>query len=366
TSNFQPWKMHLSPFSSLRAKASEEQRWGHWRASTPTRPSVARKATRSSPRSRNCFGAPSAMRLAERKAGVQTSRSISPMGVPAPTRVNRSFSSFDSISLLPNQGRSYPLDWRYANRRGHRDMSRADILIRGGAVIDGTGAPAREADVAIAAGRIAAIGPKLAVDASRVIDARGQVVAPGFIDIKTHSDWTLPLNPKAESKIRQGVTTEVIGHCGYSCAPALPGKAGLLKDYLSPSAPWLSFVDQSYAEYLASLPATSTNYVPLVGHNTLRLMVMGLANRAATSSRRWRASSRRRSMPAPGGSRLGFSPRPVPSPRPRRWWRWQRSRSKRAGSISPICATRRTRSSRRWTRRSASGARRESMCRWCI
>lgn len=162
-------------------------------------------------------------------------------------------------------------------------MSRANILIRGGAVIDGTGAPAREADVAIAAGRIAAIGPKLAVDASRVIDARGQVVAPGFIDIKTHSDWTLPLNPKAESKIRQGVTTEVIGHCGYSCAPALPGKAGLLKDYLSPSAPWLSFVDQSYAEYLASLPATSTNYVPLVGHNTLRLMVMGLANRAATS-----------------------------------------------------------------------------------
>src|SRR5215469_8121242 len=162
-------------------------------------------------------------------------------------------------------------------------MTKADMLIRGGEVIDGTGAAARAADVAIADGRIAAIGPKLAVDATRVIDARGQVVAPGFIDIKTHSDWTLPLNPKAESKIRQGVTTEVIGHCGYSVAPALPGKAGVLKDYLSPSAPWLTFVDQSFHDYLAGFPTTSTNVVPLVGHNTLRLMVMGLADSAATS-----------------------------------------------------------------------------------
>ncbi|HEY3917092.1 MAG TPA: D-aminoacylase [Stellaceae bacterium] len=162
-------------------------------------------------------------------------------------------------------------------------MSKADILIRGGAVIDGSGAPAAEADVAIEGGRIAAIAPKLSVDATRAIDARGLVVAPGFIDIKTHSDWTLPLNPKAESKIRQGVTTEVIGHCGYSCAPALPGKAALLRDYLSPSAPWLTFIDQSYADYLAGFPATSTNIVPLVGHNTLRLMVMGLANRRASS-----------------------------------------------------------------------------------
>ncbi len=162
-------------------------------------------------------------------------------------------------------------------------MSKADILIRGGQVIDGSGAAAVEADIAVAEGRIVSVGPKLAVDAARVIDARGQVVAPGFIDIKTHSDWTLPLNPKAESKIRQGVTTEVIGHCGYSCAPALPGKAAVLRDYLSPSAPWLSFVDQSFSDYLDGFPATSTNVVPLVGHNTVRLMVMGLENRAPTA-----------------------------------------------------------------------------------
>ena len=101
-----------------------------------------------------------------------------------------------------------------------------DILIRGGQVIDGNGAPARVADVAIRAGRIVAIEADRAESAGRVIDAHGSVVAPGFIDIHTHSDFTLPLNPRAEAKIRQGVTTEVVGNCGFSVAPALPGPPG--------------------------------------------------------------------------------------------------------------------------------------------
>ena len=83
-----------------------------------------------------------------------------------------------------------------------------DILIRGGLVIDGSGQPGESADVAIADGRIARIGEGLAGEAARVIDAAGLAVTPGFIDIKTHSDFTLPINPKAESKVRQGVTTE--------------------------------------------------------------------------------------------------------------------------------------------------------------
>jgi N-acyl-D-amino-acid deacylase len=101
-----------------------------------------------------------------------------------------------------------------------------DLLIRGALMIDGSGRPGREADVAVAGRRIVAVEPRCARPARRVIDARGRVVAPGFIDIHTHSDFFLPLNPRAESKIRQGVTTEVIGNCGYSAAPALPGKVG--------------------------------------------------------------------------------------------------------------------------------------------
>src|SRR5712675_1212013 len=155
-----------------------------------------------------------------------------------------------------------------------------DILIRNGLLIDGTGSPGTVADLAVADGRIAAIGRNLAGDATRLIDATGLAVTPGFIDIKTHSDFTLPINPKAESKVRQGVTTEIIGHCGFSVAPVLPGKAQLLADYLSGGAPWLPFREVRFPEYLDTFPAVAVNTGMLVGHNTLRLMVMGLEDRA--------------------------------------------------------------------------------------
>jgi N-acyl-D-aspartate/D-glutamate deacylase len=157
-----------------------------------------------------------------------------------------------------------------------------DILIRGGLLLDGTGAAGRPGNLAIREGRIAAIGTDLGNDAAKVIDATGLAVAPGFIDIKTHSDFTLPINPKAESKVRQGVTTEIIGHCGFSVAPALPGKVELLRDYLSPSAPWLPFKETTFPAYLDGFPATAVNAGMLVGHNTLRLMVMGMADRPPT------------------------------------------------------------------------------------
>jgi N-acyl-D-amino-acid deacylase len=158
-----------------------------------------------------------------------------------------------------------------------------DTLIRGGKIYDGTGAPGTVIDVGIRDGRIAALGALEAMDAVHALDAAGLAVAPGFIDIKTHSDFTLPINPKAESKVRQGVTTEIIGHCGFSVAPCLAGKVTLLKDYLSPSAPWLPFREMSFREYLDTFPATSVNAGMLVGHNTLRLMVMGMDNRAPTA-----------------------------------------------------------------------------------
>jgi len=157
-----------------------------------------------------------------------------------------------------------------------------DLLIRGGHLIDGGGGPGRDADVAVREGRITAVEPRSARPAHRVIDAQGQVVAPGFIDIHTHSDFTLPLNPRAESKIRQGVTLEVVGNCGFSVAPAPPGKAAMLREYLASSATWLPFQDTTFADYVAAFPSTSVNVILQVGHNSLRLMTAGLDNRPLT------------------------------------------------------------------------------------
>jgi N-acyl-D-amino-acid deacylase len=154
-----------------------------------------------------------------------------------------------------------------------------DLRISGGHLIDGTGAPGRGADLTVRDGRIAAVEPRSVRPAHRVIDARGLVVAPGLIDIHTHSDFTLPLNPRAESKIRQGVTLEVVGNCGFSVAPALPGRAEMLREYLASSAPWLPFQETTFADYASSFPSTSLNVILQVGHNTLRLMTAGLENR---------------------------------------------------------------------------------------
>src|SRR6201993_251064 len=154
-----------------------------------------------------------------------------------------------------------------------------DIVIRGGTVIDGSGQPGEIADVAAHDGHIVALGKSLPAGSMRTIDAEGLAVAPGFIDIKTHSDFTLPINPKAESKVRQGVTTEIVGHCGFSVAPVLPGRRQLIQDYLSASAPWLPFRETTFREYLDGFPRISVNAGMLVGHHTLRLNVMGMEAR---------------------------------------------------------------------------------------
>jgi N-acyl-D-amino-acid deacylase len=98
-------------------------------------------------------------------------------------------------------------------------MAEFDTIFVGGRVIDGTGEPAFRADVAIAEGRIQQIGRLAGVRAARVIDLQGMVLAPGFVDMHTHSDSRLLAYPRAEPKTMQGVTTEVIGQDGLSFAP---------------------------------------------------------------------------------------------------------------------------------------------------
>ena len=95
--------------------------------------------------------------------------------------------------------------------------------------------------MAIRYGRVTTIKENRTDSAERVIDAEGKIVTPSFIDIHTHSDFTLPLNPKADGKIRHGVTTEIIGNCGFSVASALPEKFEELRAYLFGSALWLPF-----------------------------------------------------------------------------------------------------------------------------
>ncbi|MGE0719285.1 MAG: amidohydrolase family protein, partial [Alphaproteobacteria bacterium] len=94
-----------------------------------------------------------------------------------------------------------------------------DLIVRGGAVIDGTGAPPRPADVAVADGRIAAVGDLAGAAAAREIAAAGKAVAPGFIDVHTHDDRALLSNPDMAMKTSQGVTTVVVGNCGVSLSP---------------------------------------------------------------------------------------------------------------------------------------------------
>ena len=94
-----------------------------------------------------------------------------------------------------------------------------DLIIKNGKIIDGSGNPWFNRDLGISGGRIKNIGNLSTEESTSFIDAKGLVVAPGFIDMHSHSDFSLLVNPRAESKVRQGVTTDVIGNCGISGAP---------------------------------------------------------------------------------------------------------------------------------------------------
>ena len=151
-----------------------------------------------------------------------------------------------------------------------------NIIIKNGEIIDGTGKPGYNADIVIEKDRIASIGNTDSKNAENVLDASGLVVAPGFVDIHSHSDYYLLIDPRAESKIMQGVTTEVGGNCGYSAAPIF---GELLKErrksYLEQFDIYLNWTDLSgYYEKLKE-KGTAVNFAPLIGHNTIRASVMG-------------------------------------------------------------------------------------------
>lgn len=160
-----------------------------------------------------------------------------------------------------------------------------DILIEGGRVLDGTGNPWLWADVGVVGDRIESVGRLRGAGADRKIDARGLIVAPGFIDIHGHSDFTALVDRRAESKITQGVTTEVVGNCGSSAAPMNQEVRAHRDKYMRAQlGEEFSFEWESMDDYmnLIDREGASLNIAPLVGHGTVRQNVMGFERRPPT------------------------------------------------------------------------------------
>jgi N-acyl-D-aspartate/D-glutamate deacylase len=167
-----------------------------------------------------------------------------------------------------------------------------DVIVKGGRIVDGSGSPAFDGDVAIEAGRVVAVG-EVSGDAKRTIDADGQVVAPGFIDAHTHYDAQLLWDATANPSTAHGITTILMGNCGYTLAPVRSED----QDYLiglfaaAEEVPKLAletyapFGWESFADYLTWLEGrVAVNVVAQIGHSAVRRFVMGEAalERAAT------------------------------------------------------------------------------------
>ncbi|MBI4593337.1 MAG: D-aminoacylase [Candidatus Rokubacteria bacterium] len=160
-----------------------------------------------------------------------------------------------------------------------------DVKIEGATVIDGTGAAGGRADVGVRDDTIVAVGDLSRELAGRTLNAAGRVVAPGFIDMHSHSDWRLWVNRRAESKIRQGVTLEVVGNCGFSPAPVSTEHLADMRGFALYLPPGLDFRWRSVGEYLDAFDAqgTALNVIQLVGHGALRVAAMGFARRPPTA-----------------------------------------------------------------------------------
>ncbi len=160
-----------------------------------------------------------------------------------------------------------------------------DVVVKNGRVIDGTGADSVQTDVAIVGDRIVAIG-QVTGETAKTIDAAGQVVAPGFIDLHAHSDMSFLVDPLADSKLRQGVTLELVGNCGSSfCAPLNDQTTDNFKSRASRADPDYQPGWRDFAGYLDALDQAGgvINVATQIGHNQVRSFVMGDDARAPGS-----------------------------------------------------------------------------------
>lgn len=162
-------------------------------------------------------------------------------------------------------------------------VQRNEVIVREAQLVDGTGSASRRVDVVIRDGVIASIeqAGQARSAGGEVVDAAGRTVTPGFIDVHSHADNAPFLDLDDTSKLLQGVTTEVVGNCGFSLAPHLAQTESVMEDYalrIFPPVPWSW---RTFGELLTATDARGyvTNYVPLAGHHALRIAAMGMAAR---------------------------------------------------------------------------------------
>ena len=196
-------------------------------------------------------------------------------------------------------------------------MGDRDLFIHGGEVVDGSGAPRFRADVRVRDGRVVEVGDGLVADGEPEVNATGAVVAPGFIDSHAHTDAHVFWNPTLDPDPLHGVTTMLIGNCGLSLFPVTEATRATVsdlfafvedvpRDLFDSQVPWTWDGYDGYRDAVDAV-GTGVNLAALVGHNPLRLAVMGndARERAATASERrpWRRCSSRRWPAGPGACR---------------------------------------------------------------
>jgi N-acyl-D-amino-acid deacylase len=158
-----------------------------------------------------------------------------------------------------------------------------DLLLQGGTVLDGSGNPGYRANVGVEAGEIVLLSAEPA-NARRVIDATGLLVTPGFIDPHSHSDFVFFLEPRPDMKLRQGVTTEIVGNCGSSSAPLAGDSVAFLEPQVEDGIAALGEYS-SFGEYLDRVQQRGliNNQAVLVGHRAIRTAVLGMQDRAPSA-----------------------------------------------------------------------------------